>query len=238
MKIIDDCSIWYVSVYKLKRTFLYMLYSILTILAFGILYNLTLMFFGYSFFPFEYNNILEDVLKTFDSEVELAFNILLFAPLTEEFIFRNHLKSLNENIPKSAFILLCLVMQFFTVSSVLFYTLCVYGLLILTLYFVLSTGHAKTTNMIKINIISSIVFFAFAHMANIEVFDIQFWPIYLHYLFHFLVIGYCLSIIRINLGIFYSVFSHFIFNMIVFAIVVEHDFSFLFKTSSCTLYAV
>lgn len=216
MKIIKIFKNKYVWVEKLRRTFLYMLYAVLTIVVFSSLHSFVLLFLGNDFLYLNFDTILKKNLRIYESVVELAFYLLLFAPLVEEFIFRFHLKSFEEHSYKSAFVILLFLLQLFTGSSILFYVLCLYGILLLSLRHVSITYFGNNSGLFKINIIISILFFCFAHIDNIEVFEIEYWPLYLHYLFHMIVIGFCLSKIRIKLGIFYSIFSHFIFNLISF----------------------
>lgn len=145
---------------------------------------------------------------------------LLLAPVFEELAFRQPLKDFQSNYLISTMAIIVLIgLSFFNRTSV--------GLLLLLLGIfysinrhLLLSGHIQTDLSSKVIYILSMLFFVLAHFVSIETFDLSFWPVYVVYGTHMAVCAYYLSKIRLQKDIYYSMFLHFLYNLVPILVLV------------------
>lgn len=202
----------YTLIDKSKCTFTYVLKAYLLIFIFIVVSQLIFFFLDIEYnlkSAIEYNN------KHSHSKSNLLFKTLIFAPIIEEIIFRLHLKPKNQYFTISILVLFLAIVKSYLENSLLFYILLIYVTLLVTIWILIEKF--KTANsLFKISFIFSVLFFGLSHISYIKLFDLHYWPIYLMYFVPMFIIGYYLSIIRIKLNMFHSIFAHFIFNLLPF----------------------
>jgi len=204
---------------NIKSTFYYVLYAFLSIIIFNVLLSILLNFFDTSLISYNSYNIIRESSNMHKPFEKLIFYTLIFAPIIEEIIFRLHLKFNNKNFLISLSVLIIAIIKAYNVSLILFYIFFIYAVVLIVIWF-LSRILKSNNIMFKINIILSILFFGLSHISHIKIYNLQFWPVYLHYFIPLFIFGYYLSKIRLKLNIFYSVLAHFVFNLIPIVIMI------------------
>lgn len=150
-------------------------------------------------------------------------NIVVIAPLIEEFCFRAVLKKNIKNLLFFSIGLMGIVLRHLSVNSIYIVT-CMFFLVIIVIIFFKTKNHLLYLNPYKktqilILVYSSSLMFGLAHLIGIDYFSMSY-VFLIIYVFPKILAGFLLSMIRLKFGLFHSIIFHAFINLIIYFITI------------------
>lgn len=205
---------------KIKYVLFCFIYAYCLIIGLRLLFEIMdviLNFFGFALIgDFQINNYK---LKE-KTDLKLIFELLIFAPVVEEIIFRLPLSLKSNHFIIALFLTLGLTMNYFlkSVFNLEFYFLSFYGLYLLTIY----TFKSKIKNLFKINFLISTLLFGLFHILNYKTFESNSIGFYFLNVMPMIVFGYYFAKTRLKFNVFWSVLLHTISNIIPYLVIISN----------------